>query len=738
MNRIGLIILLNLLCLLSFPGCGSLGLQTETSRVSGKRYIFFRPWIHYTVRGSGKPLVLVHDLLTDSHTWRYNVEQLSEYFQVFTLDLPGFGRSINPYDNFTLEYYSSTVGLFLKEMDLGDAVVIGHGMGAAVALDAYLRFPERVQSVVVINSVGFDTAGEILERDRDRIGIALFNSEKELDLDRLRKEVLEASLGNLYVNKKLLTKELIEHYMEPLLHQEGRSALLGTLRYFKTDGLMERLIAAEADLMSTRKMDRRGERTVLVIWGTEDVWYPPRTAEYFRARIPRCKVAIIKGAGHFPHEEEPEVVNGLLLDTLLSRPVQGNQYRTANYDATSLLEEGRKLKRRKKFEEAKDKFKAAIEFNPYLGIAFYEIGDMLFAEKHYAEAIEMLKESLRIYPHNAQVHYRLGTTYHNQATTMAARWEEQGMDAEFIEENVAPMVARGIRHYEQAGRLDPKLSNAWFNLGRLYEEAGDYKEVSRVYGKLSEAKPQDLRAGNLYIQALVKAKDMEQAVYAIGRVEKIKSERGKGTWPSWRGKILMDLGHWEDAVKAWQRATDLEPANPDYNGYMAMALAENGKPKEARESLDVALRGDPGNPVWHMLAGDLDMHEGEWDKAVEHFRAALMSQPDDLKAAVGLATSLVHMDELQEPAKVLERFIQKGEHDTDLLVARARVHSRQAEVLSKEARKRKESREEVKAALSLLQQAYAKGYDCRALGQDPDFGFIKKDRAFRAFRRRLR
>ncbi|MBM4319872.1 MAG: alpha/beta fold hydrolase [Deltaproteobacteria bacterium] len=734
MTRIRLALALALLSTLILDGCGSLELQTRTVKVSGERYLRYSPWMHYTVQGSGRPIVLIHDLLTDSWTWRRNVAELSESFQVFTVDLPGYGGSINPFEAYTLEFFSSTIGMFLRQMSMGDAVLVGHGMGAAVALDCYLRYPEMVKSVVVINATGFDEPDKQLAQDIERIGVALYNSRKEADLERLRKEVLEASFANLYAEKKLVNKELVDHYMSWLEKPGGREALLGTLRFFKTDGLMQRLIAAETDLMTTRKMDRRGERNVLIIWGTEDAWYPPKTAEYFRARIPNSKVAIIKGAGHFPHEEQPAKINGLLLDALLTRPVPANAHLVAKYDASSLLEEGRTLKRRGKFDEAQEKFKAAIELNPYLGVAYYEIGDILFEQQKFAESIEMLNESLRIYPHNAQVRYRLATTFHNQATTMAKKWAENGMDASFIADNTASMIEKAIEQYEMAGKLDPRMPNPWFNLGRLYEQAGDYNEVARVYGRLFDTDSTNLRAANLYVNALLKTKNAEGAVEAIQRVEEIKSEKEKASWPAWRGKLLLEQGRWDQAITAWRRASDLEPANPVFHGYLAMCLANNGKLPEAKESVAIALSGDAANPEWHRLAGRLALHEQQWEKAALEFQTALRALPDNSEALAGLTIAQLRLGKGEEMARMLDQALVKLGDQPELLVARARVHALAVATADKDPLRRQQEKQ---AALALLQRASAKGYDCSGLAAEVDFAPLKDEAEFRALKRKI-
>ena len=80
MHRVRLGKLAPLLLLLVFSlGCGSaLELDTKTIKVKDDRYLTFKPWMHYSVKGSGRPLILIHDLLTNSYTWRKNVDELAE------------------------------------------------------------------------------------------------------------------------------------------------------------------------------------------------------------------------------------------------------------------------------------------------------------------------------------------------------------------------------------------------------------------------------------------------------------------------------------------------------------------------------------------------------------------------------------------------------------------------------------------------------------------------------------
>ncbi len=52
--------------------------------------------IRVDVRGAGKPLLLVHDFLSDRQEWETVSGRLSEHFRVLAVDLPGFGESEKP------------------------------------------------------------------------------------------------------------------------------------------------------------------------------------------------------------------------------------------------------------------------------------------------------------------------------------------------------------------------------------------------------------------------------------------------------------------------------------------------------------------------------------------------------------------------------------------------------------------------------------------------------------------
>ncbi|MCU1407089.1 MAG: alpha/beta hydrolase [Glaciihabitans sp.] len=73
--------------------------------------------------------------------------------EVISFDLPGFGVSPKPGDNLNIEDYAATVADALDKLDVGPVVVIGHSMGAQIAIELARLYPAQVSHVVLVGPV---------------------------------------------------------------------------------------------------------------------------------------------------------------------------------------------------------------------------------------------------------------------------------------------------------------------------------------------------------------------------------------------------------------------------------------------------------------------------------------------------------------------------------------------------------------------------------------------------------
>src|SRR5450432_4632028 len=112
--------------------------------------------IHYAERGERRegatPVVLVHGAGASSAIWMMVMARVARASHVVAIDLPGHGPSPVPEGGaaaLSLEAYRDAVGALAGALCLGPSVLVGHSMGALVALEAALAWPDKVRGLVL-------------------------------------------------------------------------------------------------------------------------------------------------------------------------------------------------------------------------------------------------------------------------------------------------------------------------------------------------------------------------------------------------------------------------------------------------------------------------------------------------------------------------------------------------------------------------------------------------------------
>jgi pimeloyl-ACP methyl ester carboxylesterase len=106
--------------------------------------------VFYTQRGrAGPPVVCLHGAGGNHRHWGFIQGGLTDTARVFSVDLPGHGRSDGP-GRSRISDYAAWVPLLLDSLGLDQAILLGHSMGAATALQTALDAPERVQGLVLL------------------------------------------------------------------------------------------------------------------------------------------------------------------------------------------------------------------------------------------------------------------------------------------------------------------------------------------------------------------------------------------------------------------------------------------------------------------------------------------------------------------------------------------------------------------------------------------------------------
>ncbi len=111
------------------------------------------------------PVVFIHGWQGDRTVWDDVVAALGDDVLALTPDLPGSGDANAAFGPFTLERFAAHVREAIQELDAGPAFVVGHSMGATVALRLAVDAPAAVRGLVLITPVpasgaGFSPKGE--------------------------------------------------------------------------------------------------------------------------------------------------------------------------------------------------------------------------------------------------------------------------------------------------------------------------------------------------------------------------------------------------------------------------------------------------------------------------------------------------------------------------------------------------------------------------------------------------
>lgn len=247
-------------------------------------------------RGAGEPVILLHGFGGSSYSWRHVGEELASEFRVVAIDLAGFGFSERPRSkgDYTRYAQGELVLAVAAKLGLEDFHVVGHSYGGSVSVALALRAPERIRSLVLVDSA----APEYPQARRSPMAALRPLTTLFVRTKSLRRANVEKSLEDNAADPSTVSEEMIDEYWRRLTIEGSARAFWGlTVPMEDPQG--------ELDL---------GELEVptLLVWGSEDHLVPVDGARRSAEAIPAHRFVVIEGAGHSPMEEKPGEVAALL------------------------------------------------------------------------------------------------------------------------------------------------------------------------------------------------------------------------------------------------------------------------------------------------------------------------------------------------------------------------------------------------------------------------------------------
>lgn len=230
---------------------------------------------YLTREGQGAPVLLLHGWGGSSQTLSCIVAALADAFCVHAVDLPGFGWSGPPALPWGSGEYAAHIERVMQQMGLPRAALVGHSFGGRVAIALAARHPGRVSRLVLVASAGI--------RPRRGAGYFLRVGAAKLAKRVFRPPVWGATGGRV------------------LSWLEGR---VGS-RDYRAAGRMRPTLVKVVNEDLTPLLPTIQAPT-LILWGDQDREVPLVAMETMAAGIPRSRLVVLPGAGHFLFLDMPE------------------------------------------------------------------------------------------------------------------------------------------------------------------------------------------------------------------------------------------------------------------------------------------------------------------------------------------------------------------------------------------------------------------------------------------------
>ena len=243
-------------------------------------------------------LILIHGFGNSLGTWESLAPKLSKAFNVYGIDMLGFGLSEKPVQyQYTNANQASVIQSFAEVMGFDSFIVGGHSLGGAIAMHAAM-IDQKTQGLILFNPGIINTGVPEFSKYLNLIFPMSRISAKQF-ADR---DFREGFLKRSYHDPSIVTNQVMDRVMlgsQTADYVSGMSSMLS--KYYKSN---------EAELMSDVKLP------TLIIFGIEDRNKSMDEALQLKNGFSNSRLEIIQDAGHYVHEESPDTVSKIIINSI--------------------------------------------------------------------------------------------------------------------------------------------------------------------------------------------------------------------------------------------------------------------------------------------------------------------------------------------------------------------------------------------------------------------------------------
>jgi pimeloyl-ACP methyl ester carboxylesterase len=231
----------------------------------------------------GRRIILVHAAGSNAHTWHNQLDHLGAAHSPISFDLPGHGRSAGVEGLASVRDYSDFLAAFADTLRIKSAVIVGHSMGGAIAMDFAARHPDRVEALVLVATAAkFNVPSDLVAGLK---AVTMGRAPQSFTTDGYSPKTIS---GNFDVIRA------------------------GWMEQIKTDPRVRYTDVLACTAVDLRETIGRIDKPTLILAGADDQVTTVADAELIKSKIRGAQLEVIADAGHLIPFERPAEVNAAI------------------------------------------------------------------------------------------------------------------------------------------------------------------------------------------------------------------------------------------------------------------------------------------------------------------------------------------------------------------------------------------------------------------------------------------
>jgi tetratricopeptide (TPR) repeat protein len=260
-------------------------------------------------------------------------------------------------------------------------------------------------------------------------------------------------------------------------------------------------------------------------------------------------------------------------------------------------------------------YQEALKLDPSASLVFEELTDLYIQTNHLRDAVTQAEEMLKINPDNVDARRMLGRIYMKMISTPDNRINDD-------------YLKKAIEQLQKVTDKEPKDSESWVALGRLYRVSNNSVDAEKAYNNALEAEPDNEEALTGLAMLYSDLGDNKRAIEKLKlATEKEPNERTLIAL----GQAYEQVHDYKNAADTLKQALEMAPDNTRLQSGLANNLMLSDRVEEALSIFQKLSDEDPTNPQPKLRIAEIYRVKHDYVKSAEALKKAKALSPEDME-----------------------------------------------------------------------------------------------------------